>query len=257
MTYSLAGKRIVITRASHQYGELAALLCREGAEPLPYPAISIAPPEDTNNLDEALRAASAGAFDWVIFTSANTIAIVASRLVALHLQGLVKASVAAVGNGTAAAVWRGLGKRVDFVPHEAHALALAEALPLRPGARVLLPQSQEADETLATALAARGARVTALTAYRVMQGEGGVDLPRLIEQVNAITFTSGSTVDYFVRRFTEEGGRPADLEGIPIAYVGASTRRALRLHALSPTVGAQQHSLESLTHALKETFHAR
>jgi uroporphyrinogen-III synthase len=255
--FSLAGRRIVITRASHQYGELADLLCREGAEPLPYPAISIAPPEDTRALDEALLAASAGAFDWLIFTSANTASIVASRLCALQRRATLKVAIAVVGNGTAQAVRCALGLRADFVPQGADALSLSDTLPLHPGARVLLPQSEAADETLNAALAERGAKVTAINAYRVVQGEGGVDLPRLLPQIDAITFTSGSTVDYFVRRFTDEGGHLDALNRVNLAYMGASARRALAVHSLTPAASARQNALDSLVQALKDTFNAR
>ncbi len=256
MMFPLAGRRIVITRASHQYSDLAHLLCREGAEPLPYPAISIAPPEDTRPLDAALSEAASGGYDWLIFTSANTATIVASRLRALGLRDGIKLSVAAVGQGTTLALARALRIRPSFYPHEAEAGGLAETLPLRPGARVLLPQSEAADDRLKAALNARGAEVTLISADRVIQGEGGIDLPRLLPQIDVITFTSGSTVDHFVRRFTAEGGDLAALSRVHLAYMGASARYALAAHSLPPVIGARQPTLEALVQALKDTFHA-
>ncbi|MCX7671089.1 MAG: uroporphyrinogen-III synthase, partial [Anaerolineae bacterium] len=82
----LQGKRIAVTRAAHQAGELDDLLRRRGAEPLPYPCIAIAPPADTGPLDAALRELAAGAFDWLVLTSRNAVDVLADRLAALGLS---------------------------------------------------------------------------------------------------------------------------------------------------------------------------
>jgi len=58
---SLAGKRVVNTRAAHQAAELDDLLRGRGAVPVSYPCIAIAPPADPAPLDAALRDAAAGA----------------------------------------------------------------------------------------------------------------------------------------------------------------------------------------------------
>ncbi len=60
----MQGKGIVVTRAVHQAGDLADLLREAGAEPLLYPCIAIQPPDEPSALDEALRDAASGAFDW-------------------------------------------------------------------------------------------------------------------------------------------------------------------------------------------------
>ncbi|HEY7092102.1 MAG TPA: uroporphyrinogen-III synthase, partial [Ktedonobacterales bacterium] len=67
----LQGKAIVVTRAPHQADALALLLAGAGAMPVFYPCVDIAPPNDPTPLDTALRAASAGDFDWLALTSAN------------------------------------------------------------------------------------------------------------------------------------------------------------------------------------------
>ena len=82
----LRGARVVVTRGRHQAGELDARLRGYGAVPVPYPCIAIVPPERSEPLDEALRAASAGEFDRLVLTSANSVLVLRRRLDALDLR---------------------------------------------------------------------------------------------------------------------------------------------------------------------------
>ncbi len=260
MPSQLHGKRIVVTQAAHQADELAGLLRSLGAEPLLYPCIAMVPPEDIAVLDDALRAAAAGAFHWLVVTSANTVVMLSQRLAALGLpaDSLVPIRTAAVGASTAEAAERLLAVTVDVVPDEQVAEALAEALArlLRPGERVFLPQSDIARSILAERLAGTGAGVTHVAAYRTVPGSGGVDLlPRLAAgQVDAIVLTSSSTARNLVQRLQAEGGDLSLLAGVCIACIGPVTAKAARDAGLTVTVVAEEHSLEGLLEALIHDF---
>src|SRR6185503_12956373 len=65
----LFGRRIVVTRARHQAGELARRLEALGAEAVEYPTIEIAGAPDATAVENAL--AAAGRYDWIVLTSAN------------------------------------------------------------------------------------------------------------------------------------------------------------------------------------------
>ena len=67
----LAGKRVVVTRAEEQSQELVDALENLGAEVLLMPTVSFAPPEDSTELDAALR--SKKDLDWILFTSQNAV----------------------------------------------------------------------------------------------------------------------------------------------------------------------------------------
>jgi uroporphyrinogen-III synthase len=73
----LAGLRILVTRAAHQAGRLSAALRDLGAEPVEVPLLEIQPPLSFEPLDRALR--SVAGYDWLLFTSANTVRAVAQR----------------------------------------------------------------------------------------------------------------------------------------------------------------------------------
>ena len=76
----LFGRRIVVTRSREQAGELVDMLEERGAEAIQAPTIRIAPPEDVAALDRAC--ADAGAYDWIVFTSANAVDYFMQRVLA-------------------------------------------------------------------------------------------------------------------------------------------------------------------------------
>ena len=257
---ALTGKRIVVTRAANQTDELDDLLRSRGAEPLSYPCIAIAPPADTGPLNAALRGLVAGEFAWLVLTSRNTVAALAERLAALglSLHKSRQVSFAAVGMATAEAAERELGLRADLVPGEFVAEALASALGerLRPFDRVLLCQADIARSVLADTLRAAGAEVTSVIAYRTVMGSGGVDLPALLAvgQVDALTFTSASTVRNFLQRLQAEGGQPADLAGVCIACLGTISAGAAQKLGLPVHVVPVEHTIPALVDALEACF---
>lgn len=245
----LAGKRIVNTRAAHQAETLDVLLRAEGAQPLPYPAIRFAPPERTQVLDEAL----ASTYDWLVLTSANTVDALAARVQALSIS-LAGIKTAAVGAATAQAAKDKLGVEAAFMPTEANAQALAAQLPLMPGARVLLPQSELAGVALAERLQERGASVKAVTAYRTVKGTGGVELAPLLRnaQVDAVTFTSASTVRYFAERLADEGVLLT--AQVRVVCLSAQISAAARTAGYTVSAEARTQTLNALVDALAECF---
>src|SRR5207247_662509 len=76
----LFGKRVLVTRPRAQAADLSDRLEAMGAEAIEAPMIRIVPPEDYGPLDEAC--ARAGAFNWIIFASANAVDAFLERLLA-------------------------------------------------------------------------------------------------------------------------------------------------------------------------------
>ncbi len=257
----LHDKRIVNTRAPHQAADLDALLRARGAEPIAYPCIDVAPPEEAAPLDEALRAAAEGRFDWLVLTSENAVIALERRLSSLGIdpQTLSTARIAAVGPKTAESITERLGLAVELVPDEHVAEALAAALVEAGGDRVLLPQSQIAREVLANDLRAARFEVTAPVAYRTVRGSGGADVPALLKEkaVDAVIFTSASTAHHFVDRLEAEGGSLDDLAGVCLACIGPVTAAAVRNHGLTPTVVPTTYTLEGILDAMADYYIAQ
>ena len=216
---TLNGRRIVVTRARHQSEEICNLIEQAGGIPVLYPCIAIAPPQDTFELDLALR--NIQDFDWMIFTSPNTVNATRTRLDELQLMiNWQTIRVAAIGDKTSDTFEKLSGRPVDFVAshHTAETLAREMALPMYQ--KILLPQSALADNRLYELLTERGAIVSAIKAYQNGIGTGGEDVPALLKQnqIDAITFTSASTVTNFVKRIA-----PLEAFDIPVICIGSST----------------------------------
>ncbi len=256
---TLAGRRVVVTRAPHQAAEFAALLEAHGAEPVLYPCIDIAPPEDASPLDDGLRRAAAGEFDWLVLTSRNTVLALSRLLDALGMSpgALSGLSIAAVGPSTAEQSADLLGLTPAVVHGEYVAEALADALSDRPGARVFLPQSSLARPVLAGALRGAGMDVTAVDAYITVIGSGGADLPALLRAggVDAVTFTSSSTVENFLTRLEAEGAALSGLDGVAVACIGPITAKTARNCGLTVDAVPEDYTLDGLVAALAAFWH--
>lgn len=252
---SLVGRRVVNTRAPHQAAEFDLLLRQRGALPVSYPCIELAPPADPAALDDALRAWASGGFDWLVVTSANTVAALRQRLDALALTP-PEGRVAAVGPGTASALAHELGLQADLVPDEYVSDRLAALFAGQQGARIFLPQSALAGSNLSSRLADAGARVTTVDAYTMRLGSGGVALlPRLRQrQIDAIALTSGSTARYLLERLRQEGGDLADFDGISVVCIGPKTVAAAEAAGLRISASAYDYTLSGLVDALEQAI---
>ncbi|MGE9291237.1 MAG: uroporphyrinogen-III synthase, partial [Puniceicoccales bacterium] len=127
MSSELANKRICVTRARAQAGELASLLEDHGAQVVELPLIEVVPTRNRKVLEEVLE--QPGVYDWILFTSGNGVRYFFADLVA-HCQDIRAigfARIACVGEATAQAV-REHRLRVDLLPDEANGESLAEAL---------------------------------------------------------------------------------------------------------------------------------
>ncbi len=255
---SLTGRRIVVTRAREQAGDLVRALQEHGAEAVLAPVIRIQPLENLGALRAALTGLSA--YRWVVFTSQNAVQIVFDRLVAWGLTPRVfsSTSVAAIGTATAGALTL-RGVVPGLVPAEFVAEALAEALILHSsgtlaGARILIPGAEDAREALAAGLRAHGATVEDIAVYRTVPVEA--DLSGLAKdisrgRIDAVTFTSSSTV----RGFVDLVGRPAATSGrFVAATIGPITADTARELGLREIIEAEPHTVPGLVESLARRF---
>jgi uroporphyrinogen-III synthase len=214
-----------------------------GAEPIEAPAIDLDPPEPGGELDDAIRGVAAGRYAWVAFTSAAGVAAWADRASALGARH-VPARLAAVGSATAEAL-KARVRAPDLVPPRFTTAALATAFPSGSGS-VLLPRADLAAEELEEALRRKGWSPVRVDAYRVSLAES---LPpegrRALEEgrVDAITFTSPSTVEGFVRL----AGAP---EGPAVVCIGPVTAEAARKAGLGVAAVAEPHTTDGLVEAV-------
>jgi len=252
----LFGKRILITRAREQASAFAQRLEAAGAEVVEFPAIQIEPPESWKPLDAAI--ARLREYQWVIFTSANGVRFFWDRLqrVGRDVRDLFGIAVCAIGPATAAALLdRGI--RADLVPAEFKAEGLLEAIGDErvQGARILLARAAEAREVLPEELMRRGAIVDVVPAYRTVRNTANAEeLRGLLRdgRVHAVTFTSSSTVRYFLDLVGDEAAEL--LRGVVVASIGPITAETAARHGIASDIVPDSYTIPALVDALVRYF---
>jgi uroporphyrinogen-III synthase len=231
----LAGKRIVVTRAPHQAGELSELLEQSGATPLEVPVIEIHQPADGGKaLASALQ--DLDTYDWIVFTSINTVERVGDVAPPMGVK------VAAIGTGTQAAL-EAHGWHVDLVPVEFVAESLVDAFPTGNG-KVLLPRAAKARNVLPSGLKDLGWSVSVVTAYETVDAPVVDEAKAALAGADAITFTASSTVGAFCRTYGIAMLPPV------VACIGPVTAETAREFGIEPSVVAREHTIEGLVEAL-------
>jgi hydroxymethylbilane synthase len=249
----LRGKRIVITRARPQAPELAERLIQLGATPVFFPTIKIAPVADTTELDNAIRRLEQ--YDWVIFTSVNGVEIFWERLSAagMDADSLGQVQVAAIGPATGRALAE-RGVDADFIPDEFIAERIAGGLGNVAGLSILLPRAEQARATLADMLSENGARVEEIATYRTLPASPGERALQRLENVDAVTFTSSSTV----RNFVDLVGGPSTAQrltrNIAVACIGPITAGTATELDIPADVVAEVYTMDGLVEALTKYY---
>ncbi|HUS05444.1 MAG TPA: uroporphyrinogen-III synthase, partial [Bryobacteraceae bacterium] len=245
----LFGKKIVVTRARSQAGELSALLRGMGAEVVELPVISLEPLEDYAALDAAIGRVEE--YDWLIFTSANAVEYFNARLdVSSRDWRRVRGKLCAIGPATGAAL-REMHLKVDLAPARALAEGIAEAFGNfdMKGKRVLLPRAAAAREVVPEALTRLGATVDVVDAYRnVIPREAETRAREVFSsshQPDWIVFTSSSTV----KNLIAVAGRDA-LAGARIASIGGVTTQTAEMQGLRVAAQADEATMQSLVNAI-------
>jgi len=246
----LAERRVLVTRAAHQAGKLSEGLRAAGINPVEVSVLEIAPPASFESLDNALRNLSR--FGWVIFTSANTVRALASRLpeIGIHAIASRDIKVAAVGASTAAAA-REAGWTVSVVPESYVAEDLIAAMGGRiSGGRVLLARASVARDVIPEALRAAGATVDVVDAYRNILPEEAPERLRnaLAGGLDAATFTSSSSVTHLAQA-AKAAGVVFPLAGVAAVSIGPITSQTLRGSGWEPAIEADPHDVPGLVAA--------
>lgn len=249
--------KVLITRPRNQADSFADALSAAGFEPVFFPVIEIRPFEENVALDRAIE--KLNCYDWIVFTSVNGVDAFFDRMSSLPFplpgrergaEGGVK--VAAIGPKTAAAL-EARGVRPDFVPEEYVAEAILPGLGDLHGRWVLLPRAEIARKALPEVIAAAGGVGHEIAVYQTVPAEIDLEgLAALKSGVDAVTFTSPSTVTNFVEIVHRAGLDPLNLPGIPqIACIGPITKKAAEEAGFVETLVAEEYTAEGLVKLLQ------
>jgi uroporphyrinogen III methyltransferase/synthase len=254
---SLAGKRILITRAREQSSAFAGLLRKSGAEVIEFPTIEIVPPIHWEGADRAIDQLTS--YDWIIFTSANGVNFFLQRLAERSERHRLPASlkVCAIGPGTANQLEK-MRVPVQYIPEEFIAESVLEGFQKMfiKGKRVLLARAKKARDVLPRGLRKMGAEVDVVEVYRTIRPRGGSrKLKKLLEEgkIDVVTFTSSSTVNHFAELLRKEDLKKL-LKGMAVACIGPVTTGTAKERGLKVRIQPKQYTIPDLTRAIAKYF---
>jgi uroporphyrinogen III methyltransferase / synthase len=234
----LSGMTVAVTRAREQASGLATRLGDLGAMVIQAPAIRIVPLKPP--IPDLRR------YDLVCLTSPNGVRLLFEGMedAGLDARALAGARVAAIGPGTAAALARH-GVIADVVPERFVAESLVEALRALPLRHALVARAASARDVLPVALRERGAEVDVLALYETVAEPLSDGQRAAVARADYITFTSSSTVTYFL-----QSAGPEAIGEARLVSIGPVTSATLREHGLEPHVEASRHDIDGVVEAL-------
>jgi uroporphyrinogen III methyltransferase/synthase len=126
------------------------------------------------------------------------------------------------------------------------------------GTRVLFARAAEGREVIPEGLRKRGARVDVVAVYRNVPPPLSAEQFRKVLRggADAITFTSGSTVQNFAALFPA-GEAARLLEGVAVGCIGPVTADAARGLGLEVAVMPEEYTIAAFTTALERYFEKR
>jgi uroporphyrinogen III methyltransferase/synthase len=225
----LFGQRVLVTRPSHQAGNMVRKLEHLGAVVSRMSAIEIREVADFTAVDAALAQIQRGEWDWLVFTSANGVRSLMNRVEAIgrDLRDFGHVKFAAIGPKTADAL-RDYRLRADVVPQATYSSeGLVAALqPHVAGKRVLLARANRGRDLLREELAkiATVAQVTVYEQVDSVNAEVSVLDSLRRGEIRYVTLPSSNIARNVIRSFDE-------------TIRGRVQRGEIRLVAISPETG--------------------
>jgi uroporphyrinogen-III synthase len=251
----LSGRQILITRSAEQSRVFAERIQKSGGVPVFFPTIKIGPLENYSNFDNALLYST---FDWIIFTSTNTVDFFFKRASKLNVK-IESSKIAAVGNKTAKRLEK-YSTKVDLLPKEFTSKALAQMFKKEKilDKKILIPASSLAKNELRISLEEMGAIVETFVVYKVLY-----ESPSSVEQVknkllngdiSCITFFSPSSIKGFTQLMGKNIVDTLNNKGVAVAVIGPTTKAAATKNGFSVNILPDKSEQESLMKSIIHFF---
>jgi uroporphyrinogen III methyltransferase / synthase len=248
----LFGKTVALTRPIEQSKSLINLLQEKGATPIIFPVVQDCPPDDWEQLDQALLNLSD--YEGVFFSSGKGVEYFLNRLKEknLDIRELKGLEIFAHGNKANQAV-EALGIRVAPIsnPLDAETLKKSMGKEKLSGCRYLFPRATKAPQHLPVLLMDLGAVVDTIPVYQSLpHSPKNTDFFESfgLGEIDVITFTSAETVNNFYK-LTPKNLLPR-LEKSNIACIGPATANAAKLLGLKVRIMPEQCTIERLVETM-------
>jgi uroporphyrinogen III methyltransferase/synthase len=248
----LFGKRVLVTRPRHQAAGFVARLEELGAIPVLLPVLEILDPTDWSPVDGAL--ARLGAYEWLVFTSANGVHAFLRRLrqSGRDLRALGRMRIAVIGPTTADAL-RCYHLEPDVLPAEYSSEGLVRELKERVrGTRVLLARADRGRALLRNELA-KAAQVDEVAVYaQVDELDPSSEAMRQVRdgKVDYVTLTSSNIARALVRALDQATRQRIAAGVVRLVCISPVTAQTVRELGLPVAAEATTYTIDGLIEAL-------
>lgn len=232
---------VLITRAKEQSEDIIHLLQKNGFDTLLLPLIQF----QAINSSQLLSVFHSTNFDWIIFTSTNTVKFFLKTILPSKLSGV---KIAAVGKKTAQLL-EDEGIDVSIIPSDFTADALGKTIPVLPHEKVFIPHSALSNNNLREQLEAKNADVQTLAIYdnhAVIYSKDELT-SLLTTTIDVVTFTSGSCVLAYIENNIH-------LPNAKIVCIGPSTAKVVKEMNLEVDVIPEEYTVEGMVNSIKQLF---
>lgn len=251
----LLERKIVVTRAVDQNQRLTRLLHDKGADVVLCPAIATHPLVGDPEIERVVLGLATKKinFDWIVFLSGNGVKTFSAAL-GNHKNKIKGIKICAVGPQTKEVILAE-GWKVTKTAKQFNSQGLLDILKPVRNKRLLIPRVQGGPQGFIRELIKKGAHVDELSTYRTISAEQpAISIKRLLlSGVDAITFTSPSTVHHFCRFFNLAERKKIFKSALALS-IGPTTTQALKQWKIPRLRQAKKALVEEMVFALCKNF---
>jgi len=247
----LLGKKVIVTRARTSVSVLSEQLKELGCNVIEIPCIRIAPLIQNNAILEA-AIENITDYDWLVFTSGTGVNLFFDYLmdIGFDIRKLHHIKFAAVGSETKKEIQK-RGIFVDYIPEKYNGQELAKGLLSRVNKdeKILLARAKIGSEEILEMFCDNGIAFENIVLYDTLYETGQNDNVKEMltnNQIDYITFTSSSTVEGFIKVFSD-----IDLKNINGLCIGEQTAATAKKYGIK-TIISEKATINSMIDKLKE-----
>lgn len=261
---TLGGRQFLVTRPKQNSSRLTKALRSLGAQVIELPAIRTEPICPNQVLKDAMDCFGIhGGEAWLVFTSPIGVQVFFEQFMQqkTDIRTLIlrtaELKIAAIGSATENALQQH-GLAADVVPEVYDAGSLGEKLAeaAAPGSEVTIVRAADGSEALIPPLQAAGLTVKDVPLYHTryeMHEQIRGKIAELLEngEVDAVTFTSASTVRGFVQSM-----ELTDYSGIQAVCIGRQTAEEAQKYGMKVYI-SEQASIDSMVELIQKHYENR
>lgn len=244
---ALYGKKILVTRARAQSSILVQKLTDLGAEVFEYPSIKISEINPNPILEKSISNISK--YSYIVFTSVNGVSIFFDKLIksGKDTRSLFNSKIIAIGKATDKAL-KSNGINADWMPENYDGDSLIEGLKklLNKDDCVLVPRGKGGRENLINSINEICSVEEIITYESIIEESNTKELNEVVreEAIDYITFTSGSTVRFFMDKLDE--ANKIKVKSIDCVSIGPITSKILESYEMKFCDQAQTYTIDGI-----------